>query len=601
MTGGLEIGAEGGLIDMPRDELPLSDSASTAPQIKLQVGDIVKSGDHDNIGEVILVEDGRVQVRFTNKHTGREAELFLPVRALELVRRQAAVKEFNVLTYEQLLELPPNRWLVKNVLRQGELAALFGPPGLLKTFIALGLALETAVGLDWWGHTTSRGRVCYIAAEGLYSIRERAIAWTQQFTDRDRIDSALQEAFFVLGEAVSFLEPEFENFLEVVGKQESNFSLIVVDTLARCMAGGDENSAEDMGLLVRACDRLRKLTGATVLLVHHSGKADEASERGSSALRGACDTMLKVVRGSREGVVRLVCDKQKEGAPFAPIDLELEIVEVGVESDGSARTSGRLKAGTPAQQGAVRGTSDGLEDPAVTIQKTLAEGFFEDGAAGTPLLEACKLKRATYYRHRKNLVDAAILERFTAHGHERYRLTAKSEYYEPPPAPTQAAGGEVSVSVSQVSATSSETPTPVVSQSQSQSHNTPLGGVTVRRDGDLGIPPPQQGTNSDDAAPTDPGAPIRSTLATLFRGTASAGALAKASGLKSNAFYAALTREVAERRVETVGKGHVTRYRLTPSAPEYVKPSEAEATPTPQPKKRKRRARKNRAKPEVAP
>jgi hypothetical protein len=488
--------ADGGLIDMPREELAVSDPSPVA----LQVGDIVRSSDQNNLGEVLQVADGQAQVRFTNKYNGSVAELFFSPHALQLVRRQPEIKEFKVLTYEDLLKLPPNKWLIKDVLRQGELATLFGPPGLLKTFIALGLAVEVAVGLPWWDHKTTQGGVLYIAGEGLYAIRERTIAWAQQFTDRDAIDAFLQQRFFVLGDAVSFLEPDFEQFLEVARRLPSGVSLIVVDTLARSMAGGDENSAEDMGLLVRACDRLRKVTGATVMLVHHSGKADASSERGSSALRGACDTMMSVAEGSREGVVRLECSKQKEGAPFEPIHLELDIVEVGVEEDGTPRTSGRLRLVPAERRAAGEDDGDEGEEPAVTIQKTLAEAFFEDGAAGTALHAASKVKRATFYRRLKKLVGDGLVKRFPMHGHERYRLTEKSEYFKPPPptppVSTDAAAGKssVSVSVSQVSEISNETHAPAVSQSQSQSHNTPLGGVTVRRDGDSRdtTSPPQQ-------------------------------------------------------------------------------------------------------------
>ena len=50
--------------------------------------------------------------------------------------------------------------------------------------------------------------------------------------------------------------------------------LIIFDTLARCMVGGDENSPLDMGRAVAAADRVRVETGAAVLLVHHPTKAN---------------------------------------------------------------------------------------------------------------------------------------------------------------------------------------------------------------------------------------------------------------------------------------------------------------------------------------
>ena len=66
--------------------------------------------------------------------------------------------------------------------------------------------------------------------------------------------------------------------------------LIVIDTLSRVMAGGNENAPEDMGALVRNIDRLRDETGGAVLLVHHSGKDLSRGARGHSLLRAATDT-----------------------------------------------------------------------------------------------------------------------------------------------------------------------------------------------------------------------------------------------------------------------------------------------------------------------
>ncbi len=46
--------------------------------------------------------------------------------------------------------------------------------------------------------------------------------------------------------------------------------LIVIDTLARCFGGNDENDARGMGAFIEGCDVIRLKTAATVLVVHHS-------------------------------------------------------------------------------------------------------------------------------------------------------------------------------------------------------------------------------------------------------------------------------------------------------------------------------------------
>src|SRR3712207_1817312 len=70
--------------------------------------------------------------------------------------------------------------------------------------------------------------------------------------------------------------------------------LIVVDTLARCMRGGDENNARDMGQAVEGLEFLKRTLGAAVLVIHHTTKGRD-TERGSRAVRGTrgCDAVLQ--------------------------------------------------------------------------------------------------------------------------------------------------------------------------------------------------------------------------------------------------------------------------------------------------------------------
>ena len=44
---------------------------------------------------------------------------------------------------------------------------------------------------------------------------------------------------------------------KVAEDERVNFGLVIVDTVARALLGGDENSSTDMGLFVEACDIIR--------------------------------------------------------------------------------------------------------------------------------------------------------------------------------------------------------------------------------------------------------------------------------------------------------------------------------------------------------
>ena len=93
--------------------------------------------------------------------------------------------------------------------------------------------------------------------------------------------------------------------------------LIVVDTLARAMAGGNENAPDDMGKLLNNVEALRQGTDAFVLLIHHTGKDEAKGARGHSSLKGAADTILLLSKRD-DDLLELKSDKQRDMAPPRP-------------------------------------------------------------------------------------------------------------------------------------------------------------------------------------------------------------------------------------------------------------------------------------------
>ena len=161
----------------------------------------------------------------------------------------------------------------------------------------------------------------FVAPEGAGGLNRRVSAWEAA---HPRADTS---RFYVVDDAVNLFsrdhrkpaEEDVSMFCAAVAHLDP--AMIVFDTVARSMAGGDENAAKDMGLVVAAADRIRKTTGAAVVLVHHTGK-DNKDERGSSALRAAADTMVKAYQAL--GDLRVTCEKQKDSEPF--LDLRFYLV-----------------------------------------------------------------------------------------------------------------------------------------------------------------------------------------------------------------------------------------------------------------------------------
>ena len=195
-------------------------------------------------------------------------------------------------------------WLVDGHLTDG-LTVVYGPSGSGKTFLALAWALALATGMEWHGSAVKHTPVVYVSGEGQSGIRKRRRAWMQHNDARDT------DWFALIPDAVAMLDPDHVAALEA-DVVANHAGLLVIDTLARSMRGGDENSSGDVGAFIAGCDRIRQ-RGCAVVLVHHSGH-EGGRERGSSALRAAADTSVEVAGDDK--YVNVICRKQKDAAPF---------------------------------------------------------------------------------------------------------------------------------------------------------------------------------------------------------------------------------------------------------------------------------------------
>jgi hypothetical protein len=230
------------------------------------------------------------------------------------------VERFRMWSDQELADRPPPSWLIEGYLTKGGSGILFGPSGQGKTFMVIHMAACVASGRAWNGHAVQPGVVVYVSAEGASGIPERLAAW--------RIHHGLEriEGIRFVLDAVNLMKPEdVTAFVHAIAALPVPPVLIVFDTWARCTVGGEENSSKDMGQAIAAVDHIRAATGAAIIAVHHTGKGAGDIERGSSALRGAADTML-LVRGD-DGRITLTCEKQKDAAPFTATEWCLQPVE----------------------------------------------------------------------------------------------------------------------------------------------------------------------------------------------------------------------------------------------------------------------------------
>lgn len=235
--------------------------------------------------------------------------------------------------YSELANLPTRAPLVKGLLDRHAMSCMYGASNSGKTFCALDMALHVSLGWTWRGLKTYHGGAVYLALEGGLGFRERLAAFQRHH------DMELGAApFWVIPATVDLCDPraDTDELIREIERTEGDVDLIVVDTLSRAMAGGNENSSDDMGSFVRNCDRIRQVTGAHVLIVHHSGKDKAAGSRGHSSLLGAVDTEIEV-KGDATRTATVT--KQRDRPSGQTYSFTLHSIELGQDEDGDPITS----------------------------------------------------------------------------------------------------------------------------------------------------------------------------------------------------------------------------------------------------------------------
>jgi len=238
------------------------------------------------------------------------------------------------------LEPAPIRWLVKHWLQEAALIMVHGPSGGGKTFAVLDWSLHIASGrTDWHGHRVKPGPVVYLAGEGHHGLRSRVAAWKQHHK-AGTLDMWISKT------GTDLNTPEgYQRVVDAIRALPHPPSLINVDTLHRFLFG-DENSSVDAKTMIDACAALMREFSCSVLLVHHTGVADEAQHRarGSSAWKGALEIEISVVPAKGDTPIQIVQRKSKDAEEAEPVYAELQSVAINgwLDEDGEPVTSAVL-------------------------------------------------------------------------------------------------------------------------------------------------------------------------------------------------------------------------------------------------------------------
>jgi hypothetical protein len=223
---------------------------------------------------------------------------------------------------DALPERQPREEVIQGLLAVGEIGAIIAPAGEGKSTVAQLLLTCIAEGRPFLGRAVLAGPAIYVVAERGPEAARRLVAIRRK--GKAPLYVAMARPDLANSDEVAELA---NRILQVCENERSCPVIIVIDTLARCMPGLDENSARDMGKVVEGLTRLlEQVPSAAILFVHHAGKSGDGEMRGSTALIGAVDLELQV-KHAKGGIKRLVVTKANAVAEGQSLGFRLVPVE----------------------------------------------------------------------------------------------------------------------------------------------------------------------------------------------------------------------------------------------------------------------------------
>ena len=180
-------------------------------------------------GEVY--REARKPGRIKSEPELKRPEIILP-------EQKVSSELFEVLDVDQILAMADPHWLVDKLVVEQALGFIYGPPGCLKTFIALDMALSFTTGQQlWWNRGVQRkGAVVYISSEGQADLKFRLQAW-----EKHRGARIAGTPFRLIRQSINFMDrQDVGKLLATVAAIEAEtgpIAAVFVDTVSRVLPG----------------------------------------------------------------------------------------------------------------------------------------------------------------------------------------------------------------------------------------------------------------------------------------------------------------------------------------------------------------------------
>jgi hypothetical protein len=180
-------------------------------------------------------------------------------------------------------------WCVEEMIARGSITLICSESGTGKTWLGYYIAGCVACGLPVLGRRVWRSKVLYLDGENpLYTVKQRLL------------DLGIQETGdLTIWGGWNLSPPQGPQSRLLIDFAREHRPLIIFDSLIEFHPGSEQSSTETRAFMkhFRALANL----GATIVVLHHSGKAETAKiYRGSSDIKAAVDTAYQLESTDKE-------------------------------------------------------------------------------------------------------------------------------------------------------------------------------------------------------------------------------------------------------------------------------------------------------------
>lgn len=224
--------------------------------------------------------------------------------------------------------------IVEGLLKEGDIACIYGQPGVGKSVLAPYLGYCVALGQQFFGRITRVSKVLYVAAEDA-----EGIYWRIKAMGGPVNSLSITNEIYDLYEPYKVDFNSYENINQLIKYIiEESVSLVIIDTLSRSFPGLDENNHKSMSQLLDNVERIASVRDSAVVLVHHDSKQDAGKPRGHSSLWARLDTAIYLQR-RQSGFVSCRVEKNKTRQSGETFKFAINVAEVGYDSGLSLITA----------------------------------------------------------------------------------------------------------------------------------------------------------------------------------------------------------------------------------------------------------------------